>query len=47
MILGPTLTMKRYMATSEMVGHGVAMSGQSAVFGSEIKTEQFGTTSKL
>ena len=37
MIFGPTLTIKRYIATSEIVGHGVAISGQPAVLGSEIK----------
>lgn len=36
--MGPTFTMNRYIATREMVGQGVATSGHSSVFGSEMKT---------
>ena len=32
--------MKRYKATKEMVGHGVAINGQSAVLGSKKDGEQ-------
>lgn len=32
--------MKRYKATREIVGHGVAISGQSSVLGSEMKKQR-------